>query len=359
MRTFRGLVGVLGVLVAVGAARAQETLQEMSISGPEVEARSGPSDKFYATSKLHQGDKVVVIKGREDNPGWLAIKPPPGSFSWINGRFVKMDGKRYARVVSDDEHPEEVRVGSEVENRRPDKVQVHLKRGTQIILLDRQPVTDEEGNWYPIQAPPEEVRYIPASAVGPVNAKSPPQPAGAGKMKMPPFTLSPQEEKLYVQAEQFRQAGKFAEAKQKYQEAADQTKDHNHRIYFQNRIDHLNQAATATNSTPKGTPTVTLTANISAAEKTSTQYITPAPNSARWVGPGWLQRSTIQVDGRAVYALVDQQGKLLLHVVPQVGGSLEQYVGRSLVQLYGPVQFRGEGVVRSELMTVTWLNPLR
>src|SRR5262249_5626671 len=160
---------------ARGMGAYVQPTQEMTVVVPAVDARSGPSEKFYPTSKLYLGDKVQVIKGREDNPGWVAIKPPRGSFSWINARFVKVLTPPYGTVVADVDHPEEVLVGRALDNRRPDKIQVRLPKGTQIIILDKA-LTDERGKWYPIQAPPEEVRYLPASAVGPADAKVAPQP---------------------------------------------------------------------------------------------------------------------------------------------------------------------------------------
>src|SRR5436190_15736516 len=55
---------------------------------PEVEVRSGGSDKFYATSKLRMGEQVQVVRESAEFPGYLAIKPPRDSFSWINAKFV-------------------------------------------------------------------------------------------------------------------------------------------------------------------------------------------------------------------------------------------------------------------------------
>src|SRR5262245_34656253 len=61
----------------------------MTITVAEVEVRSGPSNELYPTSKLRFGDKVEVIRGSsEKHPGWLAIKPPTGSFSWIQSTLV-------------------------------------------------------------------------------------------------------------------------------------------------------------------------------------------------------------------------------------------------------------------------------
>ncbi len=60
---------------------------ETTITVPEVEVRAGPSPQFYATMKLRQGERVQVVEQRDG--GWLAVEPPPGSFNWINERFIE------------------------------------------------------------------------------------------------------------------------------------------------------------------------------------------------------------------------------------------------------------------------------
>ena len=75
----------LGVVIALlfitaAASTAQEPTQKV-ITQPDVEVRSGPSFNYYATSILRQGEVVEVIAESTADPGWLAIKPPRGSFS--------------------------------------------------------------------------------------------------------------------------------------------------------------------------------------------------------------------------------------------------------------------------------------
>src|SRR5579864_5892677 len=83
------LAGALGaLLIGAAAARAQVYPAEVTIQVPEVEVRSGPTMKFYATSKLSAGQRVTVIRQDAAQRDWLAIKPPPGSFSWIKADYV-------------------------------------------------------------------------------------------------------------------------------------------------------------------------------------------------------------------------------------------------------------------------------
>src|SRR6516164_4186203 len=60
MRTAR-LLSAIPVLLACGlAVHADSAPYEATVTAPEVEVRCGPSadPKYYATSKLRQGDKV-------------------------------------------------------------------------------------------------------------------------------------------------------------------------------------------------------------------------------------------------------------------------------------------------------------
>lgn len=58
----------------------------------DVEVRSGPGTNYYATGKL--GKNAPVTVHRHDPGGWFMISPPPGSFSYIDARFVQRQGER-------------------------------------------------------------------------------------------------------------------------------------------------------------------------------------------------------------------------------------------------------------------------
>ena len=69
---------VAGLFGSSGPVLAQSFPVRASVIVPTVEARSGPTDKFYATSELRRGDSVVVLRRAKD-PSWLEIAPPPAS----------------------------------------------------------------------------------------------------------------------------------------------------------------------------------------------------------------------------------------------------------------------------------------
>ena len=108
-----------GFLWMSGAVQAQTLPAEMAIIVPEVEVRSGPTKEYFPTSKLRQGERVQVLRESKDQPGWLAIKPPPGSFSWINAKYVKQVDQRTGYVEGDGGQAVPVLPGSSVINKAP------------------------------------------------------------------------------------------------------------------------------------------------------------------------------------------------------------------------------------------------
>src|SRR5207248_1786324 len=61
----------------------------------------------YVTNRLERLDAVEVVEGVEPRPdGWLVIRPPAHSTSWINTRFLgaELDTTRN-RVVNHKENP--------------------------------------------------------------------------------------------------------------------------------------------------------------------------------------------------------------------------------------------------------------
>src|SRR5262245_57468718 len=168
MRTMLRINGCAAMLLALAVYAQAQAPQERTVTVPEVEVRSGPSDAFYPTSKLKQGDKVVVVTEKN---GFLVINPPAGSFNWIPKRVIKPLGSLNATVETSDVPTS---IGSARSGAPPTKVsEVKLKQGTAVTLLDNSQQTDQDGSiWLPILPPPQDVRYIPANAVAAVNPVS-------------------------------------------------------------------------------------------------------------------------------------------------------------------------------------------
>src|SRR5438876_6654168 len=86
MRPLRLVLFVLGFGCAAIAA-ADDFPYTAYIAADKTEIVAGPGHRFYATDRLSRGTKVEIY--REEASGWLAIRPPEGSFSWVPAEFVE------------------------------------------------------------------------------------------------------------------------------------------------------------------------------------------------------------------------------------------------------------------------------
>jgi uncharacterized protein YgiM (DUF1202 family) len=128
---------------------------------------SGPGENFYPTDTLTQGDTVEVY--REKPGGWLAIRPPAGSYSWVTERDLIVKDGGLAEVVKDDVAS---RIGSRLSDRH-NAAQVRLKKGEGVEVLGEENIGGEK--WYKIAPPAGEFRWLQASLVertGSIQASS-------------------------------------------------------------------------------------------------------------------------------------------------------------------------------------------
>ncbi len=410
------LTGIALVLAWGVTAHAQNVLYSALVSAPEAEVRCGPSldPKMYPTNRLEQGETVQVVEDQRSD-GWLAIKPPHGSFSWINVRFLQKVGPSQWSVEND--VPVPVFFGSQLLKAKPSVVSVQVRRGTIVVSIGEPQTTGQEsltgldGTYLPIEPPPTEKRYIRADAVQRVpfvqtasskpsttpsaNAAPPPLAATAAQ---PARTLDP----LWLQAQRAEQEGKIEDAEQLYAQLAGQTPDHDLAIACQNRIRSLYELKQSqrpggpspvrlTNAyplspgtdsrlvpTPAG-PYTTAAASptlappgralsqycyvrdvpppagqVTSLSASSSPPLRPVPGRS---GPGWLRRTGgWYLDNKPAYALeADQRGQLRLYVTAGPGVDLEPHIGKH-VELYGSLVYHKE--LRTNYMTVTQVVPL-
>ncbi len=129
--------------------------QQPSVAGivvQQADVYSGPGTGYYATARLRYNDRVILLGNSKKAPGWVEILPPPGSFSWIDAKFVKVvPGFEKIGIVDagDSKATAPVMVGSAVVNKEPSVEIARVATGTQIMLLDR-PTTSGSTSWYPI-----------------------------------------------------------------------------------------------------------------------------------------------------------------------------------------------------------------
>src|SRR4051812_7265372 len=128
-----------------GQAAAESAPYQARVIVAGAAVHSGPGDNFYTTDTLSQGDTVEVY--REKAGGWLAIRPPEGSFSWIAARDLILKDGGLAEVVKDDVAS---RIGSRL-NDRHNAAQVRLKKGEAVEVLGEETINGEK--WCKVSPP--------------------------------------------------------------------------------------------------------------------------------------------------------------------------------------------------------------
>jgi hypothetical protein len=282
---------------AAATAQAAPGPVEMTIIARDgVEVRSGPTMAYNPTSKLRFGDKVIVLRESKDQPDWYEIVPPAGSFSWINGKYVKTTSDQRIGVIDADATGATVLAGSSLVNKEPsNESRVKLASGFQVTILDR-PMTVNGQNWYLIAPPPNDVRYLPKEAVtAPATANVTPPNWMRG-----PDGAAP------------------------------------------------GQLTGAGGAGPVATP-----ASLRQPASPWTQNGTAAAQPAQWSSWGKLRRTAFAGnDGQPMYVLEDRNGQVLLYVSSTPGTSLRNYIDRT-VCLYGTIAYHAGSYPRTHIMTAS------
>src|SRR5262249_4400307 len=139
---------------------------QVAVTEAEVRCSAGDTPQIYVTSRLRKGDRVEVI--RELEGGWLAIKPPAGSFDWINMRFVQqiVPGQPMWMVVAYEGTKVPLLAGSLVVSGKvkPTVEAIRVSRGMQLKALGGKMISDD-GYWMSVEPVETEVRFIRAESV--------------------------------------------------------------------------------------------------------------------------------------------------------------------------------------------------
>lgn len=175
----------LGWVTSIGLAAddsAETFPHRRTIGGAEVEARSGPGSQFYVTDRLPPGTQIDVY--RRDPGGWLGIRPPRGSFSWVRRDAIQETSQGdVARVLGADTV---CRVGSQVAEVSEHTGQVYLEKDELVELL-ADPIAGletigqlEKQGWCRIAPPAGEFRWVRESDLDKAEplAAAKPQPGG-------------------------------------------------------------------------------------------------------------------------------------------------------------------------------------
>lgn len=401
------LLGVCALSLAfvLPAAGAGPDIRYITGTRAEVRCKPGNGPDIYVTNVLKQGDTVEVIGEASGN--WLAIRPPRGSFSWINTRFLKsMPGNQQVITAPGEV---EVYVGSEVLKGRPSIVGVKLKTGSIVHPIGRT-LVDGGDAWMPIEPPAREERYILATDVSSTRPTQIAAGAGAqvrlaGKVGDTPApavfpasgaTVTPAARPespsvLYERAKSAQAAGQMSQAIQDYERLALMIQPTNptlaqsymnhaatlRRMYYPATLPPPSRApANGTRTPAPGRTAAPSRQSVPSGEATPSTVRLAAPTGvsttvsrvpASWVpqpagvsgvtssASGVLYRAGRTVEGRATYRLETIAGAPLLYITPQTGIDLEPYLNRN-VEVHGPAVYRGD--LRANYMTVTSAQPL-
>jgi hypothetical protein len=144
-----------------------------------VYVRSGPSDVFYATTKLNKGAKVSVVSVREP---WLKIVPPEGSYCYVARAYVEKRGDGTVGRVTKAEL--NVRAGSSL-NGLKTTVLTSLSEGDDVKILG------EQDEYFKIAPPPGAYLYIMKTYVDPAPPATGDQPIVASAKTSDPIASAP------------------------------------------------------------------------------------------------------------------------------------------------------------------------
>jgi hypothetical protein len=134
------------------------------VEGENTALRSGPSLEHYTTRILPIGTQLEVYLRTAD--GWLGVRPPSGSFSWIQARdaYLLPGGK-----VIEITEPDTVSwIGTDSKAVSNFGWQVRLERGEQLAVLGeatRKAADDSKSLWYRVRPPSGEFRWIHENSV--------------------------------------------------------------------------------------------------------------------------------------------------------------------------------------------------
>lgn len=350
----------------------------------QAEVRSGPGadSKLYPTNLLKAGDTVQVLEERPD--GWITIKPPQGSFSWVQMKHLQQvipnQPNYLVQIAEGSKAP--VYIGSTLQNSKPTIESAKLNRGAQVKAYGA-PQLDGQENWLPIFPPDSEVRYIRAEALGKVPAKptattsttnpaSAPVPSAGAMNAATGSNCDPNSR--WGQAVAAEQSGNLTEAIRLYTQigqdfacgqngfAAQAT---NRALWLREcqRVGTRNTAQVC----PPGQPKLVSRSGNQAAPVILANQNPPPPVSGGIVpmqaksptvangNPlGVLRKGGRPMDYQTTYYLEGPNGRPLIYLVGAPGQNLDFFLNQR-IEVNGPSMFRGD--MRAYVMTVYQIQP--
>lgn len=357
---------------------------------PNAEVRSGPGSdsKLYGTNNLKAGDIITVVQERPD--GWLAIRPPEGSFSWVQSKYLQriVASQPNYLVQTNDGNKVPVYIGSAVLNIKPTLESARLARGTQVKSLGAAQ-SDGKENWIPIVPPENELRYIRCESIGKQAVQANPAPAA-----VPAMTPNPGNPNAIVnansavpncdpnqrwgQAISAESAGQATEAIRLYTQIGQDfacsqpmfsSQSYGRAVWLRDCASKgkTNTVQACAPGQPKLTNKALVQAVSNSQNNAPTANIVPQSNgpsptpikainsgTGSGVGPGFLRKAGRPQSYEPSYYIESQQGRPLIYLAPAPGQNLDLFLNQR-VEVSGPTTYRND--MRAYVMTVYQIQP--
>ena len=365
---------------------------------PNAEVRSGPGSdsKLYGTNNLKAGDVITVVQERPD--GWLAIRPPDGSFSWVQSKYLQriVATQPNYLVQTNDGNKVPVYIGSAVLNTKPTLESARLTRGSQVKSLGAAQ-SDGKENWIPIVPPENELRYIRCEAIGKQAVQANPTPAAVPATPPNPVSSNTivnansavpncDANQRWSQAISAETAGQSTEAIRLYTQIGQDfacsqpmfaSQAYGRAVWLR---DCASKGKTNTvQACAPGQPKLTNKALVQAVSNSQNNAPTapigsapvanmvpqsngPSPTpvksinsgSGSGMGPGFLRKAGRPQSNEPSYYIESQQGRPLIYLAPAPGQNLDLFINQR-VEVSGPTTYRSD--MRAYVMTVYQIQP--
>ncbi len=333
-RVVGGIGGLVGWLGLVCGAFAQDG-RDATVRVPTAEVRGGQSEIFPITGYLRQGQSVRILR---EEGGYYAIVPPPGSSCWVEDRALQFAGPGRGRGTTAAVLLEgtRVRLGNEQARGPLPYETAHLSRGM-IVRIIGDKAFAEGKEWWPIQPPSQDVRYVAKDAVA-VQTSTVVASSPAVRTGTPPGLSNQPTHPLWAQAQQAELGRDYARAELLYRQlASDMAQpggDHDLAVRCYNRIEQITRAQPATWPARQPAPGML----VSNSARPPDNPPSPAAGGTISSGPGWLRRTGILIDRKPAFVLEDSRGQPRYYLLAQPGlnPGLESFVNRP-VEVFGPL----------------------
>lgn len=143
----------------------QKNPETVYVAVEQARLYAGPSTDFYPTGDAKRGTALEVYHRTQS--GWLGVRPPQGSFSWVPASQAYM--LPGGRVIEITDASSVSWIGTELGSAKQYRWQVQLKVGEQLTVLGEATIKndtdDREALWYKVSPPAGEFRWIENAAI--------------------------------------------------------------------------------------------------------------------------------------------------------------------------------------------------